>query len=330
MTDHTMRAIVQDRYGTSAKELLRLAHIERPQPEEDQVLVRVHAAGVSRATWHLMTGRPYLVRAVGFGLRGPKRSTPGGDLSGVVTAVGSQVTEFSPGDEVFGSAVGAFAEYAVARTRHLALKPDSLNFVESSVVPDSALTALQAVRDHARIRSGEKLLVIGASGGVGTYAVQIANHLGAEVTGMCSGPKADLVRSLGASEVIDYADESPLPSAAFDAIIDMGGNRHLRVLRRALKPQGRLVLVGGEESGPWLGGIQRNVWAALWSPFIGQQLTAFIASVNAKDLRELRELIDSGAVKPALERTFELEEAAEALDYLAAGRVRGKVSLTVT
>src|SRR6516165_5155581 len=252
-----MQAIVQRRYGTAPEDVLRLEQIARPAVKAGEVLVHVRAASVDRGTWHLMAGIPYLMRIIGFGLRGPKTSIPGWAVAGTVEAVGQDVTGLAPGDEVFGTAQGSFAQYAAARASRLAPK--------------------QAVRDHANLRPGQHVLVIGASGGVGTFAVQIAKALGAEVTGVCSTAKTDLVRAVGAGHVIDYTREDPVAGRhRYDVIIDIGGNRRLAHLRRALAPRGTLVITGGE-GGRWLGGIGRNLRAQLLSPFVSQKLTAFVA-----------------------------------------------------
>ncbi len=276
-----------------------------------------------------MAGLPYLVRA-GYGLRGPKIPVPGVDIAGTVEAVGREVTGFEPGDEVFGTGRGSFAQYAVAKAGRLAPKPASLTFEQAACVPISATTALQAVRDRARVRAGQRVLIIGASGGVGTFAVQIAKALGAEVTGVCSTAKTDLVRSVGADHVIDYTSEDFIDGRRrYDAVVDIAGNRRLARLRRALTPRGTLVIVGGENGGPWLGGIGRNFQASLLSPFVSQKLVAFIARQRRADLVCLSDMIDSGAVTPVIDRTFLLGQAAAAIRHVAEGRARGKVVLSV-
>ncbi|HEX6596099.1 MAG TPA: NAD(P)-dependent alcohol dehydrogenase [Acidimicrobiales bacterium] len=325
----TMRAVVQDSYGEAPEEVLRVDEVKRPRIGADEVLLRVRAAGVDRGTWHLMAGRPYLMRALGFGVRGPRAKIPGLDVAGIVDAVGTGVTEFAVGDEVFGTGKGTFAEYAVAKADRLATKPPNLSFEQAAAVPVSATTALQALR-KGKVRSGERVLVVGASGGVGTYAVQIAKALGAEVTGVASTSKLDVVRSLGADHVLDYTVEDFTDGRRrYDVIIDIGGNRRLSDLRRALTPRGRLVLTGGENGGKVLGGIERNLRAVLVSLFVSQKLGAFVARQRRADLIELRELIESGAVVPAVERTYPLNEAAAAVRQLADGLVRGKVVVTV-
>jgi len=325
-----MQAIVQRRYGTAPEDVLRLEQIARPAVKAGEVLVHVRAASVDRGTWHLMAGIPYLMRIIGFGLRGPKTSIPGLAVAGTVEAVGQDVTGLAPGDEVFGSSRGSFAEYAVARASRLAPKPARLTFEQAAAVPVSAAAALQAVRDHAKVRPGQHVLVIGASGGVGTFAVQIAKALGAEVTGVASTAKTDLVRAVGADHVLDYTREDPVSGRRrYDVIIDIGGNRRLAHLRRALAPKGTLVVTGGEDGGRWLGGIGRNAWAQLLSPFVSQRLTAFVARERPADLVALRDLADSGAITPAIDRTYPLSQAAAAVRHLADGRTRGKVVITV-
>ena len=323
---NTMKAIVQDRYGSA--DVLELKEIDRPDVGDAEVLIRVHGAGVDAGVWHLMTGLPYLGR-LAFGLRRPKNPVLGMDMAGIVEAVGKDVTRFKPGDEVFGSGRGSYAEYAVAREDHLAAKPARLTFEQAAVVPESAVTALRALR-FGGVEPGQKVLVIGASGGVGTYAVQLAKAFGAEVTGVGSTSKMDLVQSLGADHVIDYTREDFADrTERYDVIIDIAGNRSLSLLRRALTPDGTLVLTGGEEGGKWLGGMDRTLRAALLSRFVRHKLRFFIASVNAGDLQTLTELIEAGKVTPALDRTYPLQEAPEAIRHFEAGRARGKVVITV-
>jgi NADPH:quinone reductase-like Zn-dependent oxidoreductase len=325
----TMKSIVQDRYGPAPEDVLRLAEIDKPTIQRDEVLVRVHAASVDRGTWHVMAGLPYPIRIAGFGLRRPKSANPGRSLAGTVQAVGADVTGVKPGDEVFGICSGSFAEYARARTDKLAPKPANLSFGQAAAVPISGLTALQAVRDHGRVRAGQNVLVVGASGGVGSFAVQIAKAYGAEVTGVCSTAKVDAVRAIGADHVIDYTREDFADRQhRYDVVLDIGGNRRLSHLRRALTPSGRLVIVGGETDGRWLGGIDRQLRAHLLSPFVGQKLGTFVASENTEDLIALRELIESGEVSPAIDRTYPLSEVAAAIRYMLDGRSRGKLVIT--
>jgi len=324
-----MPAIVQHRYGTTPEDVLRLERVAIPAIRDDEVLVRVRAAGVDRGVWHLMTGEPKLMRFIGFGLRGPKTPTPGADVAGTVEAVGKDVTGFAPGDEVFGTAKGTYAAFAAAKASRLAPKPASLTFDQAAAVPGSATTALQAVRE-ARVQSGDRVLVVGASGGVGAYAVQIAKAYGAEVTGVCRTSKVDFVRGLGAVHVIDYTTADFTDGQQrYDVIIDIAGNRTIRQLRRALAPKGRLVITGGEDGGRFLGGIERNLRAQLLSPFVGQKLGAFIAKQRRDDLLVLSELIEAGAITPPVDRTYELAETPAAIRYMADGNVRGKVVITV-
>jgi NADPH:quinone reductase-like Zn-dependent oxidoreductase len=325
-----MKAIVQDEYGTAPEQVLRLAEIARPTIGDDEILVRVAAASVDRGTWHLMAGLPYPIRLAGFGVRRPKALNPGRSLAGTVEAVGRNVTEFVPGEQVYGTCDGSFAEYARASAGRIAVKPASLSFEQAAAVPVSALTALQAVRDHGRVQAGQKVLVIGASGGVGTFAVQIAKALGAEVTGVCSTAKSDLVLAIGADQVIDYTREDfAYGQRRYDVILDIGGNNRLSRLRRALTPRGTLVIVGGETSGRLLGGTDRQIRAQLLSPLVSQKLGTFIAAENSEDLRELADLIDQGRISPAIDRTYPLSEAATAIRHVQEGRARGKVVITI-
>jgi len=323
-----MKSIVQDTYGSA--ETLELRDIDRPRIADDEVLVRVKAAGVDRGVWHLMAGLPYPIRLAGYGFRAPKRTNPGMDLAGVVDAVGKDVTRFAPGDEVFGIGRSTFAEYAVAPEKKLVPKPASITFEHAAAVAISGLTALQAVRDHGEVKPGQKVLVIGASGGVGTYAVQIAKAFGAEVTGVCSTTKVDLVRSLGADHVIDYTREDFTETEShYDVILDIGGNTKTARLRRALTPKGTLVFVGGETGGKWLGGMQRQIRASLLSMFVGQNLKMFVSKEKHEDLLTLTELIEAGKVTPTIERTYPLSEAPKAIRHMEEGHARGKLVITV-
>jgi NADPH:quinone reductase-like Zn-dependent oxidoreductase len=327
---HTMTSVVQDEYGSSPEDVLRVQVIDRPTIGAHEVLVRVHAASVDRGTWHIMAGLPYPIRLAGFGLRRPTYTNPGRSLSGTVEALGAEVTGFEPGDEVFGMSTSTFAEYAVARPDRLTAKPANLSFDRAAAVPVSGCTALQAVRDHGRVQAGHRVLVIGASGGVGSFAVQIAKAMGAGVTGVASTAKVDAVRALGADRVIDYTrDEVVADGHHYDVILDIGGNRRLSQLRRALTAQGRLVIVGGETDGRWLGGSDRQIRAQLLSPFVSQHLGTFVASENAADLTALRELIEAGAVTPAIDRTYPLAETTAAIRRLLDGQARGKVVVSV-
>jgi NADPH:quinone reductase-like Zn-dependent oxidoreductase len=323
-----MRAIVQDAYGPA--DTLRLRDVPLPEVAPHEVLVAVRAAGVDRGVWHLMTGLPYPIRLAGYGLRAPKNPVLGMDLAGVVTAVGASVTRFRPGDEVLGIGKGTFAEYALALEDKLVPKPAGLTFEQAAAVAISGLTALQAVRDHGRVQPGQHVLVIGASGGVGSYAVQLAKAFGAEVTGVASSTKLDLVRSLGADHVIDYAQEDFADSSRrYDVIIDIGGNSTLTRLRQALTPRGTLVITGGETDGRWLGGSDRQLRAKLLSSFVGQRLTTFVNKENHRDMLELVALVEAGKVTPAIDRTFPLAEAPKAVRYVEEGHARGKVVVTV-
>lgn len=324
----TMWAIVQDAYGDAGV----LSHERIPCPEiaDNEVLVRVHAAGLDRGTWHLMTGKPYLMRIAGLGFRGPKDRVPGRDLAGTVEAVGSAVTRFAIGEEVVGVGRGSFAEYAVADEHKLARKPKNLSFEQAAVVPISAGTALQALTEHGRIEAGQQVLVIGASGGVGSYAVQLAKAFGAEVTGVAGTAKQDLVRSLGADRVLDYTrDDYADGSHQYDLVLDIAGNPGLSRLRRALTRKGTAVLVGGEDGGNLTGGMNRSLRALVLSPFVGQRLAWFVAKERASDLERLTELIEAGQVTPTIDRTYPLDRVPDAMRHLASGQVRGKAVITI-
>jgi NADPH:quinone reductase-like Zn-dependent oxidoreductase len=323
-----MQAVVRHQYGSA--DLVHLEEIDKPVANDGEALVRVHAAGMDRGVWHLMTGRPYLMRIAGFGLRAPKDPTLGMDLSGVVEAVGPNVTRFRPGDEVFGIGKGSFAEFAVAREDKLAPKPENLTFEQAAAVGISGSTALQAVRDHGRVEPGQEVLIIGASGGVGTFAVQLAKAFGARVTGVCSTTKVDLVRSIGADDVIDYTRvDFSADDRRYDVILDIGGNSSLARLRRALTPSGTLVIVGGEGGGAWFGGIDRQLRAMILSKFTGQKLGTFINNENYKDLIVLEELIESGKITPVIDRTYRLAAAPDAIRRLLEGRAHGKIVILV-
>ncbi|MDQ3589053.1 MAG: NAD(P)-dependent alcohol dehydrogenase [Actinomycetota bacterium] len=322
-----MKASVQDTYGSP--EVLNLREIDTPEVGDDEALVRVHAAGVDRGVWHLMTGLPYLTR-LAFGLRAPKNPVPGMDVAGVVETIGENVSRFQPGDEVFGVGKGTFAEYALAREDKLAHRPANLTFEQSAVVAISGLTALQGLRDHGQVEPGQRVLIIGASGGVGTFAVQIAKAFGAEATGVCGGEKVDMVRSIGADHVIDYTrEEFAKGEHRYDVILDVGGSSSLARLRHALTPEGTLVLVGGEEGGRWLGIVARLLRAHLLSPFVGQKLRTYVSSENHEDMIVLKELIEAGKVTPVIDRTYPLAEVPEAIRYLQEGHAQGKLVITV-
>ena len=322
-----MKAIVQDTYGSP--DVLELRDIDKPEVADDEVLVRVRAAGVDRGVWHLMTGLPYLVRIAGYGLRAPKNPILGREVAGVVEAAGKDVSRFQRGDEVFGIGEGTFAEYVRVREDKLAPKPVNLTFEEAAVVAISGSTALQALRDHGRVEPGQKVLIIGASGGVGTFAVQIAKAFGAQVTGVCNTKKVDLARSIGADHVIDYMREDFAEgNKRYDLILDIGGSSSLTRLRRTLTPQGTLVIVGGEGGGRWFGGIDRQLRAMMLSPLVGQKLGTFINKENHKDLLVLKEHTESGKVTPVIDRSYPLAEVPEAIHYLQEGHARGKVVIT--
>jgi len=328
--DETMSAILQDEYGDAPEHVLRLAAIDRPTIGDGEVLVRVHAASVDRGTWHLMTGLPSAMR-IATGLRRPKASNPGRCLAGTVESVGKDVTEFKPGDDVYGTCTGSFAEYARAKAGRLATKPANLSFEQAAAMPVSAVTALQALRDAAQVKPGQSVLIIGASGGVGTFAVQIAKAFGAEVTAVCSTGKMELVRFLGADYVVDYTREDFAGGPRrYDTILDIGGNSRLSHLRRALTTRGRLVIVGGETDGRFLGGFSRQLRAQLLSPLVSQKMSLFGARENGKDLTVLRELVESGKIAPAVDRTYPLSETAAAVRYMHDGHARGKVVITIS
>jgi NADPH:quinone reductase-like Zn-dependent oxidoreductase len=322
-----MKAIVQSSYGSAT--VLDLATMDTPSISDREVLVRVHAAGLDRGTWHLMAGKPYLLRLV-FGMRAPKQPVPGHDLAGTVAAVGSAVTEFAVGDDVYGFGNGTFAEYSVAREDKLARKPATISFEQAAAVPVSAGTALQALCDVGRVETGQKILITGASGGVGSYAIQLAKAFGGEVTGVCSTAKVDLVRSLGADQVIDYTrDDFAAGVDRYHLILDIAGMPTLRRLRRALTPTGTLVLVGGEQGGDWTGGtIGRQLRARTLSLFVRQRLTSCIAKERGSDVERLTELITNGQVIPSIDRSYPLAEAPKAMRHLEAGQVRGKIVIT--
>ena len=321
-----MRAVVQDVYGPPRQ--LRVHSIPIPAPVDGEVLIRVRAAGVDAGTWHLTTGRPYLMRLIGLGWRGPKARVRGLAFSGEVEAVGAGTIPWKVGDRVFGSADGALAEFVVARSSDLVRIPDGIGDLEAAAVPISAVTALQAV-DAIAPRPGDRVLVIGAAGGVGHFAVQLAVARGARVTGVCTGSKADLVRELGAGEVVDYTTTDILASGRrFDAIIDTAGNRPLSALRRILSPTGAVVLVGGEAGGALLGGIQRTVGATLLDRFARQHLVGLIARERQQDLGTLAGLLADGTLRPVIDTVYPLEDTADAVEHIGAGRARGKVVVT--
>ncbi|MFS8102277.1 NAD(P)-dependent alcohol dehydrogenase [Lentzea alba] len=314
-----MKALVQRRYGSAA-----FGDLDVPVPGSGEVLLEVRAAGVDMGTWHVLTGKPYLMRILGFGFRGPKTPRPGRDVAGVVTRIGPGVTEFAVGDEVFGTCEGAFAEYAVAPVSRLARKPAGLSFTEAAAVPISGGTALQGLRE---VQAGQRVLVLGAGGGVGSFGVQIAKAKGAHVTGVCSTRKVELVRSLGADEVFDYTKADF--TGTYDLILDCGGNRPLSRLRKASTPRGTVVLVGAETDGSLTGGLERALRAVALNPFVSQKLVMLMSTERADIFDELRVLIEAGSVKPAVERTFPLPEALEAIEHVYSRRSLGKVVVTI-
>jgi NADPH:quinone reductase-like Zn-dependent oxidoreductase len=325
---------VRDRYGSA--DVLELREVEVPRAGEGEVLLAVRAAGLDRGAWHIMAGMPYVMRLAGFGVRRPKSAGLGSDVAGVVEELGAGVTGLRPGDPVYGtcgpsSRAASFAEYAVARPDRLARMPENLTFEQAAAVPVSGQTALQALRDNGRLRAGQSVLVIGASGGVGTFAVQIAKAFGAHVTGVCSTAKVDLVRSLGADVVIDYTRAEITDSGRhYDLVLDIGGNRPLRQLRRTLTRDGTLVFVGGEDGDRWIGGLDRLVRAMALSLFVGQRLGTpwFVAGENSADLDELRQLIETGQVKPVVSSVVELRKVPDAMRDLVDRRVQGKIVIT--
>lgn len=327
LTD-TMRAITQDKYGSA--DVLRFGRIARPQIADDEVLIQVHAAGVDRGALHLMTGEPHLLRILGFGFRKPKNPVLGREVAGVVVAAGSKVTRFAAGDEVFAIGEGAFAEYMAAKESKVAAKPAGLTWEQAAVVPISGLTAYHGLHHVGGVAPGDKVLVIGASGGVGSFAVQIAVAGGAEVTGVCSTSKVELVRSFGASHVIDYSRaDFAADSQRYDLILDIGGNSSLSKLRRTLTSKGTVVIVGGEEGGRWTGGFGRSLRAPALSPFVRQRLAMLVVKEHHSTLEQLTHLIEAGKITPRIDRTYSLDQTPDAMRHLEAGKARGKIAITV-
>jgi NADPH:quinone reductase-like Zn-dependent oxidoreductase len=322
-----MKATVHPCYGKA--DVLRFENVAKPAPGDDEVLVEVRAAALNPLDWHYMTGTPYIMR-LDSGLARPKSGRLGVDFAGTVAAVGANVTRFRPGDEVLGSRFGAFADYIVVREgRALVPKPTSLSFEQAAAVPVAAITALQGLRDKGRVQPGDRVLINGASGGVGTFAVQIAKALGAEVTGVCSTRNVELVRSLGADYVVDYTREDFTRSGQrYDVIIDNVGNHSLWDVRRALEPDGVVVTIGGPKDDPWLGPVLGFVAAPIMSRFSSRQFVMLLAQMNEPDLLELGDLIEAGKVKPVIDRSYAFQDVAEAMRYLETGRARGKVVLT--
>jgi NADPH:quinone reductase-like Zn-dependent oxidoreductase len=321
-----MKAISQDRYGLA--DVLELTDVDRPAIGDSDVLVRVRAAGVSYGDWHTMTGTPYLGRMY-FGLRRPRASVRGTDIAGHVEAVGAKVTSLRPGDEVFGWCAGGFAEYARADQDSLVRVPGGITLEQAAAAPTSGMTALQGLH-RAKVRAGQRVLVIGAGGGVGTFAVQIATSLGAEVTGVCSTAKVELVRGLGADHVIDYTrDDFAGSGQRYDVIVDIAGSRPLSQLRRSLSPQGTLLIVGGEGGGRWLGELRRSLRGVLTAPFARHRMPFFVSISHKDDLVALADLMESGSVRPVVDRTFPLDQTPDAFRYLEQGRAKGKVVITI-
>ena len=322
-----MKAIVYHKYGSV--EVLELKEIDTPVAEDDQVLIKVHAASVNPLDWHFMRGKPYFMR-IKAGLRKPKVTRLGVDAAGQVEAVGKNVTRFQPGDEVFGACAGAFAQYACASENALARKPANLTFEQAAAVPIAALSALQGLRDKGRLQSGQKVLINGAAGGLGTFAVQIAKAFGADVTGVCSTRNVDLIRSIGAHHVIDYKQEDFTHNGQrYDLILDSVGNHSLSACRRALTAAGTLVLVGGPDKGRWIGPLTGMLKAVVLSRFVSQKLLPFLAKRSQADLAVLKELLETGKVTPVIDRRYPLSEVPEAIRYLEEGHAQGKVVITM-
>ena len=322
----TMRAVVHDRYGPP--DVLTVRTIDVPPPGPGEVLLRVAAASVNPLDWHFLTGTPYLLRLMA-GLRRPKQPVRGADVAGVVAEVGSGVAELAVGDRVFGAARGSFAEYATASVKHLARIPDELDDGEAAAMPIAAITALQALRDQAGVRPGQKVLVNGAAGGVGTFAIQLAVAMGAEVTGVCSGRNVEMVASLGAARVVDYTSEDWVDGTQYDAIIDNVGNRTLGECRRSLTPSGVLVMVSGPKDNPWLDPFRRLVAGKLVFAFGSQRFAQFTASETGDELRALLEYAERGALRSVIDRHVALDEVPDALQHLGTGHARAKIVVDV-
>ena len=325
-----MKAVVYTDYGSP--DVLEIRDIKKPVPNDDQILIKVRAASINPLDWHFMRGTPSLMRMMGVGLRKPKSPRLGVDMAGQVEAVGKNVTQFKTGDEVFGGKTGAFAEYVCSSGKSLALKPANLTFEQAASVPIAGITALQGLRDKGHVQPGQKVLINGASGGVGTFAVQIAKSLGAEVTGVCSTRNLDLVRSLGADHVIDYTKEDfTKGDERYDVILDNVGNQPLAGFRQALKPNGICVMIGGggPNDGGVIGPMGRPIHALLLSPFVSQKMGMFMADLTKEDMSILRDLMQTGKVTPVIDRTYPLSQIAEAIRYLEAGHARGKVVITM-
>lgn len=329
VSEHTMQAVTQRVYGSA--EVLDIASIERPTIAADEVLVEVVSAGLDRGVWHLMTGLPYLIRLMGYGLIRPKNPVPGMDVAGRVVEIGRDVTRFAVGDEVFGIGSGTFAEFATAKESKLVHKPDNVSFDNAAVSAISGITALQALTTVGRLEAGQHVLVIGASGGVGSFAVQLAHALGATVTGVASTSKLDAVRAIGADHVIDYTRENiDDRGQRFDLIIDTGGRNKLSRIRCALTPTGTLVIVGGEDGDRLTGGIGRQLRAAALSPLVSQRLTFFVSSESTDDIGALADHLAVGNVTPVIGQRFELDDVPAAIEAMQAGTLTGKTLITVT
>jgi len=323
-----MRAIIHNRYGSA--DTLALGTADRPNPESDEVLIDVHAAAIDRGTVHLMTGEPYLIRLAGYGLTKPKNRIPGLDVAGRVVAVGVDVTRFVVGDEVFGFANGSLAECTTAKEDKLAKKPANLTFEQAAAAAVSGVTALQALTDVGHIEPGQHVLIVGASGGVGSFAVQLAKALGAEVSAVASTPNLGLVHSLGADHTIDYTQQDfTATEHRYDLVLDIGGRNSVSRLRSALAPKGTLVIVGGEDGNRFTGGVGRQLRAIMLSPFVGQRLTTFISKEHYSLIERLAEYLHAGTVVPAIQARFPLASAAEAIDQLDTGRASGKSVITI-
>ena len=322
-----MQAIVQDRYGSAA--VLEARTVDKPDIAPNEVLVRVRAAGVNIADWAVMSGLPYIARPV-YGLRKPKNGVRGTDVAGTVEAIGSDITRFRPGDEVFGASKGSYAEYAAAAEDELALKPGNITFEQAAAVPMAGLVALQALRDHANVQAGEKVLINGASGGIGTFAVQIAKSLGAEVTAVASTRNLDLLRSIGADHVIDYTKENfTRTGQRYDVILDNVANHSLSALRRALTPTGTLIPNGGGFDHRWMASGGRLVRAFVLFRFGSQKLGNFLVKTTHEDLVVLKELIEAGKVTPVIGATLPLESVSDAVQHMEQGHARGKIVITI-
>ena len=322
-----MKAIVYQNYGPP--DVLQIEEMEKPTAGDNEVLIKVHAASVNPLDWHFMRGTPYIVRIVMTGLSKPKNPRLGVDVAGHVEAVGSKVTQFKAGDEVFGTCRGAFAEYVCTSESNLVIKPNNVTFEQAAAVPIAAFTALQGLRDKGKIQPGQKVLVNGASGGIGTFAVQIAKSYGAEVTAVCSTRNIEMVRSIGADRVIDYTREDFTKSEQqYDLIFDAIGNHSLSARRRLLSPKGICVMAGGP-SGRWKMGLASGIKALIWSQFSSRKLTGLLAKASKEDLTILQNLMETGKIKPVIDRRYKLSELPEAIRYLEEGHARGKVVITV-